>query len=368
MIDVLVVDDTDHDRDALRRFVERGLVLDIDEITVREATTCADALSRVEEKQPDCVFIDYNLPDDDGVTFCRRMSEHLASDYIPIILVTGQGSETIAADALRAGASDYLVKDELSRTSVRQAVLRAIEKVKLARELDAYRYALERSNEDLSLFATRLAHDLRNPIGIIGGYAELIGQKVGGGDVRTANYLADLRHALARIDAMIESLHQLSMVDVRDLTLEEVNLNGTVAAAVSNLSHKIDAHTATVDVKQPLPTVCGNDGLLQILFQNLIGNALKHSGTAQVTVGISAEEKNGVVTVRVEDNGVGIPPGDEERVFDMLDRGSNGAERSGFGIGLATCRRIVERHGGKIWCEPSEAGGCAFTFTLMLDD
>ncbi|BEL08060.1 hypothetical protein Q0Z83_062510 [Actinoplanes sichuanensis] len=243
-------------------------------------------------------------------------------------------------------------------TSAR-AQQRAIEEAR--RELAGANAELRRSNADLSNFAGAVSHDLVAPLTSVGGYLELIGDEVEG---RPKQWADAASRAVTRMRDLIGSLlgyAQAGSAPVRRATADLAELFEQVR---TDLRPAAGAAGATVEAPGPLPLVDGDPVLVRQLLQNLIGNAIKYRDPSRdCRVTVTAEHGPGGWTVAVADNGLGIPPEQRRRVFEMFTRLGNGSA-GGHGIGLSTCWRIVERHGGDIRVDETPGGGTTVLFTL----
>jgi light-regulated signal transduction histidine kinase (bacteriophytochrome) len=227
---------------------------------------------------------------------------------------------------------------------------------------------LERSNVELQRFATVASHDLREPLRVVSGFAELLSrrfsEKLGPDGNR---FVEAITGGVARMDEMISDLLAYARAGRVDQPFEPVDTNEVVADAVAALGRAIDDAGADLEVER-LPVVNGNAAALRQLFQNLIANAIKFVGDARPRVRVWAAEVPEGWRFTVRDNGIGIDAGQAERIFGMFTR-LHGAERyPGTGIGLAVCQRIVDVHGGRIWVEPAPGGGSQFMFTIARAD
>ncbi|PPK98833.1 phospho-acceptor domain-containing protein [Kineococcus xinjiangensis] len=227
---------------------------------------------------------------------------------------------------------------------------------------------LERSNADLEQFAAIASHDLNSPLQVVAGYVELIGEVYGEQlDEQARGWVTTALNGVGRMQALITALLSYARAGASQTTREHTDVREVLDQAVLDLRTSIDACGARV-VGDELPQLYCDPVLLRQLLQNLIGNAVKYrhpDRPSRVTVTAEpdpdATEQAWVLTVT--DNGRGIPAGKRDEVFEMFAM-VDPAARTGHGIGLATCRRIVERHGGRIWAEEGEAGGTAVRFTL----
>lgn len=224
---------------------------------------------------------------------------------------------------------------------------------------------LERSNKDLEQFGYAVSHDLQEPLRTVASYVQLLTEKYKGKlDDRAEKYISFAIDGADRMSALIADLLAYSRVGGRGKQFASVEMSAAFNAAVGNLSKAAKEAGAVITVDR-LPQVFGDETQLVQLFQNLIGNAIKfRKKDVQARIHISAERKGDQWLFGVHDNGIGIRPGFQERVFTIFQRLHTREEYSGTGIGLAICRKIVERHGGRIWVESEPGEGSKFCFTL----
>jgi light-regulated signal transduction histidine kinase (bacteriophytochrome) len=168
------------------------------------------------------------------------------------------------------------------------------------------------------------------------------------------------------MQALIDSLLEYSRASSAAYELRLLDCNDVVQGVLALLGSKVEETRATIRCSE-LPTVWGDGGQISLVFQNLISNALTYR-TAAPRVYIDAQRVVGAWCFLVSDNGIGIPHGDAERIFEMLERLHTQREYAGCGMGLAICRRIVERHGGRIWTEPNLGSGARLCFTIPDPD
>jgi PAS domain S-box-containing protein len=222
---------------------------------------------------------------------------------------------------------------------------------------------LGRSNLELQDFSSAVAHDLRAPVQVIGGFAELLQRRHAEAlEGEAAELVARIRANVDLMNDLISGLLSYSLAGRQELALEPVQAADALAAAVQHLGVQIAAREALLEVGS-LPALAADRTQLIQVFQNLVANAIKFS-TGRPRVAISAAREDRFWHFRVEDDGIGVPPRDAERIFGMFERAS---DRPGTGVGLATCRRIVERHGGRIWVESEPGSGSTFHFTWPAD-
>jgi signal transduction histidine kinase len=230
------------------------------------------------------------------------------------------------------------------------------------------RTELERSNADLEAFAYMASHDLAEPLRSVSGFVTLLERRYGDVlDDQARELIGYAVDGVARMHAMIQGLLLYARAGTTALDCEDVPAADVVADALRDLGPAVLERGATVNIGD-LPVVSADRGLLQRVFQNLLGNAVKYTAPDVLPViEISGRHARGASELAVADNGIGIPADEAERAFEMFARlgGQAGGSR-GSGLGLAISRRIVERHGGRLWVEPNAGCGSVFRLTLPL--
>lgn len=227
---------------------------------------------------------------------------------------------------------------------------------------------LARSNQELEQFAYAASHDLQEPLRKIASYTQLLQQRYKGKfDAEADKFIGYIVDGAYRMQALIRDLLMYSRAGRGELTLEPTDLEAVLAQALSNLETALQTNHATV-THDPLPMVMASPSQMTQVLQNLIGNAIKYHGDAPPTVHVSALQKSGVWQFSIKDNGIGIDPQYADRVFIIFQRLHTKKEYPGTGIGLAICKKMIERHGGQIWLESEGEGkGTAFKFTLPAE-
>lgn len=260
--------------------------------------------------------------------------------------------------------------DRLADTA--NVVVALFERRRQARDLAdreaALRYAvqdLERSNEDLQNFASVAGHDLASPLTTIGGYIELLGDMYTEQLDETAqSWIQISLDGVSRMHSLIKALLSYAQAGSAECHAEPTNLNDVLQGVLKDLRSEIEHSGAHIAVPSQLPTVHADATLMRQLLQNLIGNAIKYRDkTRDCCVEVSATRNDGGWEIQISDNGIGIPVKDSASVFDVFTR-TNEDAAAGHGIGLATCRRIVERHHGAIWVDTERANGTTIHFTI----
>jgi PAS domain S-box-containing protein len=225
---------------------------------------------------------------------------------------------------------------------------------------------LGRSNKDLEQFAYVASHDLQEPLRMVSSYTQLLARRYQGQlDASADKFIAYAVDGANRMQRLIEDLLAYSRVGTRAKGFELIDCTAALDRALANLKAAIDASGAVV-THGPLPAVVHDNLLLVQLFQNLIGNAIKFHVEAPPRVHVTAEQKAEEWVFAVRDNGIGIDPQYAQRIFTIFQRLHTNEEYSGTGIGLAICKKIVERRGGRIWVESQPGSGSTFYFTVPI--
>jgi len=226
---------------------------------------------------------------------------------------------------------------------------------------------LERSNRDLETFAFAASHDLQEPLRMVTSFAQLLSQRYGGKlDEDADKYIRIVTDGAGRMNTMITDLLQFSRIQSRGALFGSVDLNQSLRDALANLAITIK-ETSTRVTSDPLPVITGDASQLTQVFQNLIGNSMKYHRASEppvIHVGITAVEPGNKTQLYVRDNGIGIDPKHFEQLFIPFHRLHAWDKYPGTGIGLAMCKKIVERHGGRIWVESEQGKGSTFHFSL----
>ncbi|MCB0194731.1 MAG: PAS domain S-box protein [Anaerolineae bacterium] len=224
--------------------------------------------------------------------------------------------------------------------------------------------ALERSNMELQQFAYAASHDLQAPLRNISGFMKLLQQNYRGKlDKQTDERIDRAIGSTRQLETVIQDILAYSRVDARPRPFEIVSLSEIFDELVTMLAETIqDAHARVT--RDNLPTVMGDRSQLTQVLQNLISNGLKYQNSLPPKIHVSAKKNKDTWLIAVQDNGIGIAPEDHPRIFEIFERLHTPQEHPGSGIGLAICRRVIQRHNGKIWVESELNRGSTFYFTL----
>ncbi|WP_224337890.1 PAS domain S-box protein [Haloprofundus halobius] len=235
-------------------------------------------------------------------------------------------------------------------------------------ERKTYERKLKESNERLEQFAYAASHDLQEPLRMISSYLQLIESRADEElTEETEEFLEFAVDGADRMRNMIDGLLAYSHVEAQGEPLESIDLNEFVEDVRGDLDMCLTESNANVDIEE-LPRVMGDKRQLRQVFQNLLKNAIRYSGDEPPRVYISATRNSSMWEVSVRDEGIGIDPDEQYRIFEVFQQLHPRNDYGGSGIGLALCERIVERHGGTIWVESEPGEGSTFSFTLPVED
>lgn len=337
---------------------------------------CADAESAWDAHQTEpfpLILLERFLPRMDGVELCRRIrGSPPAGDHCVIVVVTPSNEPHDLEEILDAGADDYIgrpVDEALLDARLAVAERRTREEMR-AREEESRKLAeqLRQANQELETFAYSVSHDLRAPLRTMQGFAHALLEDHG------AELPAEARDHARRIirssehcERLISDLLTYSRLGFEDVRLEPVDLRAVAEAALEQLEADLTGAEALVDLPEVFPRVLGSRVTLTQVMANLLSNAVKFvpDGT-RPEIRIRVEGEGRTTRLWVEDNGVGIPIDDQERIFRPFERLGRGQDRPGAGIGLAIVRRGMERIGGSAGVESEPGGGARFWIEIPV--
>jgi signal transduction histidine kinase len=362
---ILILEDMTSDAELVERELRKAeFVFDSRRVETREAF-----IQEIKEFLPDLILSDYSLPLFDGMAALKIVQE--ISPLTPLIVVTGSLNEETAVDCIKAGAADYVIKENLVR--IGSAVKGALEKKRSREEKERAEEALRRqteelarSNKELEQFAYVASHDLQEPLRKIITFGDrLKEQSAGVLDEMGRDYLQRMQHAAFRMKQLVEGLLQYATVTAKSENLQPVDLNVVISEVISDMEVSIDDLKADITFEK-LPVFRSDAIQMRQLFQNLIANALKfRKQGVPPRVRISSRAlPEGFIEIRVEDNGIGFDEKYGDKIFLPFQRLHSIYDYEGIGMGLTICHRIVQRHGGRIHAKSAPGKGSVFTVTL----
>ena len=351
---VLLVDDNAD----LRLFVSQLLQPHYE---VEVAEDGEQALQRVLESPPDLVLSDVMMPKLDGFGLLQRLRADPRSRDVPVILLSARAGEEASVEGMEAGADDYLIKP----FSARELLARVRTHLGLARNRRQWAHELEMANRELEAFSSSVSHDLRGPLRSISGFAALLAEDYGPRlDETGRSYIQYVTAGTKRMAELIEDLLKLAHVSRAPVQREAVDLAEVARLALMQLRLQDPDRACEVEVQDDLKAT-GDKRLVTIVMENLLSNAWKFTSKRKgARISIGRELQDGRWAFYVRDNGSGFDMGQSDRLFAPFQRLHSEQEYAGTGIGLATVKRIVARHGGRIWVDAAEGQGATFFFTF----
>lgn len=341
---LIVIDDDMTDRELIIRLLGARCA-------VVQAAVARDGLNLLQSFRPHCVLLDYRLPDMDGLEALRLIK----SEGVPVVMLTGEGDEEVAVEAMKAGAFDYLIKNGLQTARLTSAIDRAIDQTLLQEKLDAAKLELEG-------FVGGATQELLTPLSSIRDSLHTVLQRHSDGLPAEAQTLVSQSSEVADdLCKMIEQLIAFSELGTEETALSRVDLNEIASDAVRKVDVKAKASGAKISIGK-LPIVHGVASELALVFQNLIANAINHNDNESPRLTLEAKQIGQEHVVSFKDNGAGIPEEHNETIFSPLQKLSG--DTPGYGLGLAACRKIIRRHDGRLWVESSGRRGANFQLAL----
>ena len=261
--------------------------------------------------------------------------------------------------------SGGMVHDITERKAAEKEILILNKKLQESiRQLAVSNRELERSNQDLQQYAYIISHDLQEPLRTVSSFMQLLRRRYQGQlDAKADTFINFAVEATAHMQRLLTDLLLFSRVGGGELRLEKVPLETVLKKNLLHLRNAIEESGARIEY-ETLPVVLGDEMQLTNLLQNLISNALKFRGELSPRIHVSSKREDDEWIICVRDNGIGIDPQFAERIFLIFQRLHRRDDYSGTGIGLAICKKVVERHGGRIWVESALGRGAAFYFSL----
>jgi light-regulated signal transduction histidine kinase (bacteriophytochrome) len=392
LFNVLLVEDNLGDAFLIQEQFESAKTF---EYSIVHVDYLAKAIAYLEQSPCDVILLDLSLPDSQGIETLKTIAKK--AFQVPIVILTGTNDEELAIQAVRQGAQDYFVKGQVMGQVLVHALHYAIERKLIEEQLKTRTFQLEALNQELEAFSYTVSHDLRNPLTVVKGMANLLKHKYAleQRDEEEQHFLKHICDSSDRMEQIIKDLLILSQVKKSELEIKPINLSDLV----SEIGDRLQQQEAVRQVKliiQPQIIAIGDEHLLMHALENLLHNAWKYTGKSQhpcIEVGvidsnptevsknlhktdleaiddlhqrnrIRAAYRNLVYFIR--DNGLGFDMKLAEQLFAPFHRLQNAKKFEGNGIGLAIVQRIIHRHNGRIWAEAAEGEGATFYFTLAI--
>ncbi len=404
---ILAVEDSMVQAKKLKNF------LDTNNLNSVIFSNAIDAFTAAIENPPILVISDIVMPEMDGYEFCSKLKSHPVLREIPVILLTSLRDSLDIIKGLQAGADNFITKPyeeqyllsrihyllanrdmrssgsaemvmeimfrggkykinsdkkqilDLLLSVYEAAVERNDQLISTQAELQASNENLTAANQELDAFSATVSHDLRSPLNIVAGYTQVIQESYADVlDAEAKDFLDRILTSAFSMSKLIDDLLQFSRSGRTEIRTEFVNLSEMASAIVEEIVPRDKGNKAVFNIQSGLLSKA-DPNLIHVVLVNLLGNALKYSGKVENPVITFDKTGSGRETVfYIKDNGAGFNMAKADKLFNPFQRLHSNQEFVGTGVGLATVRRIIERHGGRIWAESEPGKGATFFFTL----
>ncbi|MEO5969161.1 MAG: ATP-binding protein [Bdellovibrionia bacterium] len=344
---IVVADDNADMLDYVRRLLA-------DRYEIISASDGKAALEAIQTHRPDLVISDVMMPVMDGIELLRILRADATIRSIPVILLSARAGEESKTSGLESGADDYLVKP----FSANELLVRVNTQIKL----DGIR---KLANQELEQFAYVVSHDLQAPLRHISTYVEILRESLEGPLNKDAvDSMKYIESGCRTMRSLITDLLSMARIGSSALRLKQTDLNTILKEVLVVLSDEISKTQAEIDFDS-LPVLNVDGTKISMVFQNLIGNALKYMGNGlQPKIKVKADENEKTWKISVSDNGIGIDAKYYNRIFEIYQRLHKKGEYSGTGIGLSICKKVIDMHLGRIWLESKVGEGSTFYFEI----
>jgi|HubBroStandDraft_4_1064222.scaffolds.fasta_scaffold00030_15 signal transduction histidine kinase len=330
----------------------------------------SEAESHLSKRGVDIMLLDMGLPDGHGLETVRRA--RAAAPGVPMIVLTGLDDEALAAEAMKAGAQDYLIKGQIENRALPRALRHAIERHRMQTEADLIRIHQMQFKDE---FLSHVSHELRSPLSAIRQFVTILLDGLAG-DLKPEQheYMGIVLRNVKQLQSMINDLLEVTRVQAGKLIMEPqcAPVSDAITYAVDTLQGAGTAKGITLssDVESGLPSVCADPTRIRQILIILIDNAIKFTpanGEVKVQARVSDEDPR-LLVLEVSDSGCGLSPDMTERIFERLFQTSDPSleGRKGLGLGLYICKELVTRQGGQIWARSAPGQGAVFSVTLPI--
>jgi hypothetical protein len=369
---LLYVEDEQITREAVCTMVGRRFP----ELSIHSAENGAQGMQRFLELEPDLVITDIKMPVMHGIEMARRIMA--LRKATPIIVTSAHSDLGYLIESIEIGISRYVMKpidkDKLFEAiegtlaqlrAANEKKRAAAEIVALNQHLAARARELEIANRDLEAFSYTVSHDLRTPLTNINGYCQVILELFGGGlEEQCREFVKVIYSETISMNELIKTLLDFSRLTRKEIVRSRVDLSELAEGTAAGFRVREPERHLSFQIAPGLAAE-GDHDLLRVVLDNLLGNACKYTGRKEqafIEFGMTGDAGESAYFVR--DNGAGFDMAQADRLFSAFQRLHSEREFKGFGIGLATVQRIIQRHGGRVWAEGAEGEGATFYFTL----
>jgi signal transduction histidine kinase len=330
----------------------------------------SEAMIHLAKGGVDVLLLDMGLPDAHGLETVRQA--RAVAPNVPLIVLTGLDDEALAAEAMKEGAQDYLIKGQIENRALPRALRHAIERHRMQTETDLIRTQQLQFKDE---FLSHVSHELRSPLTAIYQFVTILQDRLAGElNVEQHDYLGIVLRNVKQLQSMINDLVEVTRMQAGKLRIELqcTSVSDAILYAVNTLQGATTAKgiTLTSEIEPRLPSVCADPTRIRQILIILLDNAIKFTpanGAVKVWARIFEEDAN-LLVLEVSDSGCGISPDMTERIFERLFQTPDPASagRKGLGLGLFICKELVTRQGGQIWVGSPSGKGAVFLVTLPI--
>ena len=360
-INILLIEDNSGDV-----YLVKEQLRDIDDFKFKlvESQYLEQALAIIEENSFDAILLDLMLPDSQGLETFYAVNQ--ITPDTAIVVISALSEKKLALQAVREGAQDYLAKGKIAPNTLHKTIQYAIERKSVTQQLQKRTTELEHLNQELEAFSYAVSHDLKNPLSFIKGMSSLLLSRKRSPplDAQDVMCIERIYNNSIRMEQITKNLLSLSQAQRLPMSMEDINLS-ELAIKVADTLQQRHPEREVKFIATPDIFATGDLELLTLLLENTIGNAWKYTqNNSNPTIEFGCNDSDCGTVYYIKDNGIGFDPQEAEQLFVPFQRLSNSKEYEGTGIGLATVKRIIDRHNGKIWFEAKPERGASFMFTL----
>jgi signal transduction histidine kinase len=378
---ILLVEDDEDDYVVIRELLSRVLTMDVSLVWV---TRYREATAALEDGRYDLCLLDYRLGAHDGLELLNEAREK--GWKTPVIFLTGQGEYDVDVRAMRLGASDYLVKDQLTTSLLERSLRYAMERETSRKALEeAYEslevrvrektadlalanMELQRESEKVKLFAYSVYHDLKNPVIGVYGLAKRLVKNYGETlDEKGQACCSHLMQAAQQIATLSEMIIMFISSKEAPMNIEELDLKAALRCIREEFSERLRLRHIKWSEPEDPPVIRADEVSVGRVFRNLVDNALKYGGSELKEIRVGFRETERFHILSVSDDGVGIRTENPDRVFGPFRRVGVRRKTEGLGLGLAIVKEIADRHHGKVWIEPGPLEGASICVSFSKE-
>lgn len=378
---VLLIEDDEDDYVFIRDLLEEIERVDFE---IDWVSTYHAGMERITHGEYDVCLLDYRLGARDGIGFIMETKSSRLS--VPIIILTGQREYSVDLEAMKTGAADYLVKDQINtdllERVIRYSVNRAetTEALRKARseledrvkertsELEAAYASLKKSSEKLKLFAYSIVHDLKNPAISVYGLTKRLMDNYGENlPPEMQQHFAHIMQGSEQIFMLVENINLLIATKESPIKIESLDLPAILEEIIGEFKEPLTARHISFQAPALVPTIRADRISLMRCLRNLIDNALRYGGEELSKIEMGIEETNHFFIIFVSDNGIGMKKEDTETIFDPFQRSITSKGTEGTGLGLAIVKEIAEKHKGDVWAQAGAERGMTIFMSISKD-